>query len=451
MASETTPLATLLIVDDDEQTIELIRGAMEFPDLHVIWAMSAIEGIESFKEHRPRIVLVDLRLPDMSGMEVLEKLLSIDPGVEVILITGHYSSETAVEAIQKGAADYLNKPLAIDHLRARIGQILENLRHRLKYHSLMNEVLNIAQFQDMVGRSPAIIEVFSRIQRVAPHFRTVLVSGETGTGKELVARALHKMSGAPVEKYGVCNCAAVVDTLFESELFGYVKGAFTGANTDKIGLFEYANNGTVFLDEIGEMPLATQAKLLRVLQTQEVQRVGSPVPRKIDVRIVAATNKNLRTMVKEKQFREDLFYRLSMIEIHLPKLADRLEDLPLLIRHFTEHFAKQYKKPIEGISRRAQILLSRYSWPGNIRELENVIGNACMMADSPVIDVDDLPAVICEPMTLNKFSDDTMLTLDEVQKRHAKSVLQKVKGNKAQAAGVLGISRATLYKIISDD
>jgi len=451
MANEPATLATLLIIDDDEQTIELIRSALEFPELKIISDTSALDGIESFKEHRPRIVLCDLKLPDMSGMEVLEKILKIDPGVEVILITGHYSSETAVEAIHKGAADYLNKPLNIEHLRSRIGLILEDLRHRSKYHSLMKEVLNVAQFQDMIGRSPAIIEVFSRIQRVGPHFRTALISGDTGTGKELVARALHKMSGAPAEKYGICNCAAVVDTLFESELFGYVKGAFTGALQDKMGLFEYANGGTVFLDEIGDMPLSMQVKLLRVLQNQEIHRVGSPIARKIDVRIVAATHKDLRAMVKEGTFREDLFYRLSMIEIHVPRLSDRLEDLPLLVRHFTEHFAKQFKKPIEGFSRRAQIQLSRYAWPGNIRELENVIGNACMMANGPIIDMEDLSSTICESSAGNRIDDESLVTLAEVQKRYAKNVLSKVKGNKAQASEILGISRATFYKLIADN
>ena len=303
----------------------------------------------------------------------------------------------------------------------------------------------------MVGRSPLMMDVFARVRRAAPHFRTALITGATGTGKELVARAMHRLSPASAARMATCNCSAIVETLFESELFGYVKGAFTGAASDKIGLFEYANGGTVFLDEIGDMPLATQSKLLRVLEYREFQRVGSPVSRRADVRVVAATNRDLRDLMSKGQFREDLFYRLSMVEIKLPRLAERKEDLPLLERFFIEQFAAQYGRRIRGLTRDAQIVLARYSWPGNVREVENVLGHAYMMAEGDTIDVRDLPehlqgAVVPEPV-----EDEDLLPLAEVHRRHALRVLERVEGNKARAAKILGIHRATLYRLIEGE
>jgi transcriptional regulator with PAS, ATPase and Fis domain len=292
--------------------------------------------------------------------------------------------------------------------------------------------------------------VFSRIRRVAPHFRTVLVTGETGTGKELVARALHQLSPARSGPFAVCNASAVVETLFESELFGHKRGAFTGAVHDKIGLFEYATGGSLFLDEIGDMPLTTQTKLLRVLQTQEVQRVGALESRKVDVRVIAATNRPLRAMISEKQFREDLFYRLSMVEVKLPRLNDRKEDIPLLAQHFISKFSSQYRKDIRSITHRALMLLSRYSWPGNVRELENVLGNACMMTESDSITVRDLPEYVTTQATEAVLDDAYDLTLAEVERRHAKRVLARTGGNKVRAAKILGINRATLARLVDD-
>jgi DNA-binding NtrC family response regulator len=353
-----------------------------------------------------------------------------------------------VDAIQKGACDYLTKPLSIEKLRRRIALLLSEAEERRRTYELDHELLNACQFEGIVGRSPLMLDVFARIRRVAPHFQNVLVTGPTGTGKELVARALHRLSPVASGPFAICNCSAIVETLVESELFGYVRGAFTGANQDKVGVFEFANGGIVFLDEIGELPLASQGKLLRVLQNSEIQRIGSPVLRTVDVRVIAATNRNLRSLVAEGKFREDLYYRLAMAEIPLPRLMDRREDMPLLQRHFLEKFAAQYNKPVTGITRRAQNRMATYTWPGNVRELENTIGNACMMADGPVIDINDLPEPVRGLATAAQ--DDNLAPLHEMQRRHVIRVLEHVGGNKSQAAEILGISRATVYQLLAE-
>ncbi len=440
---------TLLAVDDNPENLELIRASLEELNVEILTAGDPEVGFEIFMKARPRIVLLDLVMPKINGMELLERIIAIDPGTDVILITSHYSPESAVEAIQKGASDYWTKPLDVEKLRGRISGFIGEAEKRQKTLRLDRELLDACQFEGMVGRSPVMLEVFARIRRVAPHFRTVLVTGATGTGKELVAHALHRLSPASRGQFAVCNCSALVENLVESELFGYVRGAFTGATQDKPGLFEHANGGTIFLDEIGELSMPAQAKLLRVLQNREVQRVGSLAPRSIDVRVVAATHRDLRTMVRDGQFREDLYYRLAMVEIGLPTLASRREDLPLLQRYFIEKFAADYKKSISGITRRTQTRMAAYPWPGNIRELENVIGNACMMVDGALIDIDDLPESLRAPLSGDLSTDETFLPLEEMQKRHILRVLEAVGGHKARAAEILGIGRATIYEMLS--
>jgi DNA-binding NtrC family response regulator len=439
----------LLAIDGDPKSLNLIKDALFDSGLEILTASDVTEGLEVLKRSRPRIVLLDLRLPSGSGLEILESILGFDPGIEVILMTTDYSTEAAIEAIQKGACDYFNKPLNAEKLRRRIAQLLWEAEERRRTYRLDQELVQACQFEGIVARSPVMLDVFARIRRVAPHFGTVLVTGATGTGKELVARALHRLSPAAASPFVVCNCSAIVESLLESELFGHVKGAFTGATHDKLGVFEYAKHGTVFLDEIGELPLTAQSKLLRVLQNHEIQRVGSPAPRLVDVRVIAATNRDLRSMVNEGTFRKDLYYRLAMIEVKLPGLAERREDLPLLERYFLEKFAAEYRKPLSGMTRRAQTRLANYTWPGNIRELENVIGNACMMVDGPVIDVSDLPEELRTQAGEGAERDESMLSLDELQKRHTKRVLELVGGNKSQAAEILGISRATIYQLLA--
>lgn len=320
---------------------------------------------------------------------------------------------------------------------------------REKTLSLDQELLQACQFEGIVSRSPLMFEVFAKMRRVAPHFRSALVTGATGTGKELVARALHNLSPASADRFVVCNCAALVESLVESEMFGYVRGAFTGATQDRAGFFENADGGTIFLDEIGELSPSAQAKLLRVLQDHRVQRVGTSVSRALDLRVIAATNRDLRPMVREGEFREDLYYRLAVVEIGLPALTDRREDLPLLERYFIKKFAAEYKKPIAGLTRRAQVRMATYPWPGNIRELENVIGNACMMADGMFLDISDLPERIRSRFSDQSPRDEALFSLEELQRRHVIRVLERVGGNKARAAEILGIGRATIYTILS--
>jgi DNA-binding NtrC family response regulator len=442
-------IITLLAIDDNPENLELVRAALEPMEVEVLTAVDPYAGFEVFKKTRPRVVLLDLIMPDQNGIELLERIVALDPVTDVILLTSHYSAESAVEAVQKGACDYWTKPLDVEKLRRRIGSLLGDAVQRRTTLRLDRELLNACQFESMVGRSPLMLDVFARIRRVAPHFRTVLVTGATGTGKELVAHALHRRSPVANGKFAVCNCSALVENLLESELFGHVRGAFTGATQDKAGLFEYADGGTIFLDEIGELSAPAQAKLLRVLQNREVQPVGSVTPRSIDVRVVAATHRDLKAMVRNGQFREDLYYRLAMVEITLPSLASRREDLPLLERHFVEKFAAEYGKEVSGLTRRTQTLMATYPWPGNIRELENVIGNACMMAEGNLIDVDDLPGNLRSPVAQESPSAESLLSLQEVQKRHVLRVLEAVGGHKARAAEILGIGRATIYQMLS--
>jgi len=439
----------LLAIDDNVENLEMISSALEREEIEISTSTDPEEGFEIFLRVRPRIVLLDLVMPKVSGMELLERIVSLDPGVDVILITAHYSAESAVEAIQKGACDYLTKPLDIERLRSRITNLVLDAENRQKTLRLDQELIDAYQFEGMVGRSPLMLDVYARIRRISPHFRTVLVTGATGTGKELVARALHRLSPASKGPFVVCNCSALVENLVESELFGYVRGAFTGATHDKIGLFEHADGGTIFLDEVGELAPGAQAKLLRVLQNRQVQRVGSLTPRNIDVRVIAATHRNLKSMVHEGQFREDLYYRLAVVEIGLPPLASRREDLPLLERYFIEKFSTEYNKPIAGLVRRAQTRLATYPWPGNVRELENVIGNACMMVDGNLIDINDLPERLRGPMDESLQGSEEFLSLEEMQRRHVLRVLDSVGGNKARAAEVLGIGRATIYQLLS--
>jgi two-component system, NtrC family, response regulator HydG len=451
LSGDSQAAISLLVIDDNPSSVDLIAHAVAQPGLDILTAYDPEEGLDLFRKRRPQIVLTDLMMPRMSGLEVLERIMEVDPATDVILMSAQYSTDSAVEAVKKGASDYLNKPVPIGPLRERIARLVEEVRKRQRALQLEDELRTASEFEGIVGRSPQMWEMFWRIRRVAPHYRALLIAGETGTGKDLVARALHRLSPVASGHFVVLNCSAIVETLFESELFGHVKGSFTGATHDKPGLFEYAHGGTLFLDEIGDMPLGTQAKLLRVLQNQEVQRVGSLGARKVDVRVIAATNHDLRSAVAGKRFREDLYYRLSMVEIQTPRLAERKEDLPLLQRHFVARFAAQYGKELRGITHRAQIRLSQHTWPGNVRELENVLGHAAMMTMNDMLDAQDLPAYLhasSEHAGQTGAFEPAGSTLAEVERAYIIRVLRENGGVVKTAATGLGLPRTTLNALM---
>jgi DNA-binding NtrC family response regulator len=423
---------SLVIIDDHRDSLELLSTALAQAGLEISTAPDAEAGLDLIYTRHPQIVITDLLMPGMSGMEVLERVLEFDPTTDVILMSGHYSTESAVEAIRKGASDYLNKPVSVAMLRDRIGGQVEEARRRQRTIQLEEELLAGCEFQGMVGNSPLMWEVFSRIRRIAPHYRTALVSGATGTGKNLVARAIHRLSPAAAGRFVVLNCSSLEEKLLESEL----------------GLSEQPG-GTLFLDEIGDMPLSTQAKLLRALEDQEIPGV---------IRVIAATRGDLRAAVADKQFREDLYYRLAMVEIRTPGLAERAEDIPLLERSFTASFAAQYGKTVRGLTPRARILLGRHNWPGNVRELENAIGHACMMVMGDTIDVRDLPEYLWDAGERACSSSPSAAgaavaspshgALEDQERRLIAQALERVDGNQSKAARLLHIGRDALrYKV----
>jgi DNA-binding NtrC family response regulator len=441
-----TDAIRIVVIDDNPGSLELLSTALSRPGVAVHMASNPAEGLELVRKHHPQLVVTDLVMPEMNGLQVLEEVVKFDPLIDVLLMTAHYTTETAVEAIRKGAADYLQKPVKISLLRDRVADLLASAERRRKVHSAPDESREWV-FEEMIARSSRMWDLFAMIQRIAPHYRSVLVQGPTGTGKDLIASALHRRSRVP-GKFIVLNCSAVVETLFESELFGHVKGAFTGADRDKVGLLELANGGTLFLDEIGDMPLSTQAKLLRALQNREFLPVGSLTVRKVDVRIIAATHHDLRAAIAEGKFREDLYYRLSMVELNVPPLQERPEDIPLLARHFVQKFGREFSKPVEGITPRAAIILQRHGWPGNIRELEHVIGRACMLTEGTMLDVSDLPEEIARRSGATNAAPGAASSLADHERQLVEQALRESAGNQSEAARKLGIGRDALrYKM----
>ncbi|NUQ27183.1 MAG: sigma-54-dependent Fis family transcriptional regulator, partial [Acidobacteriaceae bacterium] len=428
---------------------ELLSTALEREGLSIHTANEPTQGLEFVRSLRPRMVITDLVMPGMTGLEVLRQVMHIDPTIDVLLMTAHYTTETAVEAIRNGAADYLQKPVKIADLRERVRRLLEAAEKRRLASSGSDDAGDF-HFEGLVAKSEAMWNLFAMVEKVAPHFRSLLIQGPTGSGKDLIARALHERSGLK-GKFVVLNCSAVVETLFESELFGHVRGAFTGADRDKTGLFQLADGGTLFLDEIGDMPLNTQAKLLRAIQNQEVMPVGSLHAKRVNVRIVAATHRNLRQAVQQGIFREDLYYRLSMVELTLPPLAARKEDIPLLSSFFLRRFAVDFGKKVEGISQRALRVLERYSWPGNVRELEHVVGRACMLTDNVTIDVKDLSENIIAASSealVEAVDDPGVSVLDSQERAVVERILHETNWNQSEAARKLGIGRDALrYKM----
>ncbi len=443
------PLVDICVLDDEPAMIEMLTETLSSFGYRCVGTSDPQQALDFVSTGKGRIVLCDLKMPAMDGLTFLEQSLQRDPGVYVILMTGFYSLESAIEAIKRGAYDYLPKPLDRQRLKKTIGELAEQFQRQRRIHDLERQLVSDLEFHGIVSRSPAMIDVFETVRKISRHYVNVLLVGPTGSGKELVAHAIHQMSPVANQRLAVCNCSAIVDTLLESQLFGHVRGSFTGATETRAGLFEYANGGTVFLDEVGETSLAMQAKLLRVIQNREIQRVGSPEIHRVDVRLIAATNRDLRTEVAAGRFREDLFYRLSTIQIRIPSLAQRLEDIPALVTFFIKKYNAAFGKDIQGLTRRAQAALLQHHWPGNVRELENVISSAALVTLNNFIDVHDLPEQLQKPDRMATPGKSWRpLPLDQVRRDHIERVLDLCSGNRVRAAQMLGIGRTSLYRYL---
>jgi two-component system, NtrC family, response regulator PilR len=386
-----TTLPRILIVDDEPSMREMLRIVLRRDGYDVTVAANGTEALDLLKRDAFELLLSDIRMPDISGVEVLRAAKDLNRDIVAFMMTAYASTNTAVEAMRLGAVDYFTKPFSMDELRLKVRQHLES--HRLKEENLLlkRELRTRHQFSSIIGRSESMLAVFKLVETIAKTNSTVLITGESGTGKDMVARAVHYNSLRREFPFVALNCGAVPETLLESELFGHIRGAFTGADTNKKGLIEVAERGTVFLDEIGEMNAVMQVKLLRVLQDRRFRRLGGTEEVQADIRIIAATNQDLPRLVSDGRFREDLFYRINVIPIHLPPLRERREDIPLIAEHFLEKFATQMNKPVHAISGEAQERLSAYAWPGNVRELENVIERAVALEETPVILPETLP------------------------------------------------------------
>jgi two-component system response regulator HydG len=417
-------------------------------------ANSGGAGIKRMEEASFDAVLTDLVMPDRSGIEVLQEAGRLQPDAVVLLITGHESVKTAVDAMRHGAADYLTKPVDIVELRARLSRAVETGRLRRTNVELQRQLDKRFGFEGIIGHSPPMQRLFDVLGQVSATTVTVLIYGESGTGKELVARAIHTNSPRAKEPFVAVNCAALSEGLIESELFGHVKGAFTGAVAHKEGRIVYADHGTLFLDEVGDMPLATQAKLLRVLETREVQPVGGNAVQKVDIRLVAATNRELKSMVREGTFREDLLYRLQVVHLELPPLRERAGDVPLLIDHFIGELAAHHRRAVRGITPEARALLVRYEWPGNVRELRNVIENMVLLARSDVLGIEDVPEGV-RPGTHGGSAKSggyelAGRSLSDVERDLIRENLKLAGGNREKTAKLLGIGERTLYRKIKE-
>ena len=437
--------AQLLVIDDDAVTRELLTEVLQSEGYHVAACDSGASALARAEREHFDLAVTDVRMPEMDGIAVTRALKARDPAIQVIVMTAFGSVETAVEAIRHGAFDYVSKPMNLEEIKSTVRRALGERRH-MDARTNGGRGVEDDTYGIVVGRSPAMVEVYKTVARVAPSRSTVLIEGESGTGKELIAAALHRHSGRAAGRFVAVDCGSLTDTLLESELFGYVRGAFTGAVGEKKGLFEEASGGTIFLDEIGDIGAPMQAKLLRVLQEYEIKRVGGQEWIKVDVRVVAATNRNLEQLVQRGSFREDLFYRLKVVTITLPPLRERREDIPLLAEHFLRRYAERNDKHISHLTDDAMVLLMDYPWPGNIRELEHCIERAVALASGTVLTPEDLAPELRSTLeaTLHRGTP----TLEEVKRRYLEHVLAETGGNISRAATILGVDRRSLYRML---
>jgi DNA-binding NtrC family response regulator len=450
---------TVLVVDDEEGVRASIRAILE-DTCDVLEAEDGAAALEVLRAHEVDLVMLDQRMPGEAGIDVLPRIKAAYPSTVVVIATAVRDLRTAVEALRRGAYDYLTKPFDVD-------DILLLAQRALEKRALEREVLGLrsalaggapggaaaGSFEGMVGRHPEMARIYQLVTQIATTPATVLITGESGTGKELVARAIHRRSERGGQPFVAVNVAAIPDTLIESELFGHEKGAFTGAHARKLGKFELAHGGTVFLDEIGCLRLDLQAKLLRALQEREIERVGGIRPVPVDVRILSATNVNLKAAVKSRAFREDLYYRLNVVPVHVPPLRERREDIPFLVEHFVGKIARECHRDVRGVAAGALEVLARYDWPGNVRELENVIHRAVVLARGAVIQLQDVPLDVALPETGSRLAEDTGLPLREAceqfERQYILRVLEGVQWNVSRAARLLGVHRNTVLAKLS--
>jgi DNA-binding NtrC family response regulator len=452
----------LLIVDDDPLIPALIERFARKLGFDVASRASGRDALASLSELRPDVMLVDLRMPELSGIDVLKAVRAADPECQVILMTGDATLETAIEAVKAGALDYLSKPLDFDRLATLLVEVRDNIQRRELMMAGDAEVGRQCEFHGMVGRSPVMQELFDAIRRLAPHARTVLISGEAGTGKSLVARALHEASPRQGRRWVPLDCSAVAEARFESELFGQVGPAAAGASQAKLGMFDHADGGTLFLDEAGDLPLPIQAKLLRAVEYNEIQPVGSAGSRSVDVYVIAASSRDLRAESVAGRFRPDLFYRLSVVELRVPALRERAEDIPYLTARFVGECAAALNRSITGVAPSAERLLQQNHWPGNVRELREVVERACAASENRILSERDFLGALEPPRDTaanravaaapgaGRHAREGPLDLhaSQAQRAHIERVLHQARGNKAAAAKLLGISRRSLYRWI---
>jgi two-component system response regulator HydG len=440
----------ILVVDDDSAHRTMLRTLVGGWGYDIVEADDGSTAIEKVKEQPFDLILMDVRMLKVSGLEALEGIKAFNPAIPVTIMTAYSSVETAVEALKKGAYDYLTKPLDFDKLRLTIERAMEHTRLKEENRLLKESLGKHFDMQNIIGRSSAMISLLETVAHVAPSEATVMITGESGTGKELIAGVIHHNSPRKNGPFVKINCAAITETLLESELFGHEKGAFTGADRRKEGRFYQANQGSIFLDEVSEMPLTMQVKLLRVLQERELTRVGGEKVIPVDVRVIAATNKDLVDLKNKGLFREDLYYRLNVVSLEIPPLTGRREDIPLLAQHFLEIFVEKNNKKIKGFTPKAMDQLVRYDWPGNVRELMNAVERAVVLARTDYLDDQDFsilqPSIQQPTPVLSDFDLIDNISLEDVEKTAILRMLESVAGNKSEAARRLGITRKTLHK-----
>jgi DNA-binding NtrC family response regulator len=438
----------ILAVDDDTVACQLLQEVLQREGYRVSTATSGQEAIRLAEEQPFDLAILDIRMPDVDGIEVLKVLKRLNHQMPVLMTTAYSSMQTAIEATRLGAYDYLSKPCKIEELLLTVKRALEQYTLLQENHYFRQELREKYKFENIVGNTPTMLGLYKTVARLVDSKTTVLIQGESGTGKELIARALHFNGVRATRPFVAVDCASLTESLLESELFGHMRGAFTGAVETKKGLFEKADGGTVFLDEIAEISPALQAKLLRVLQQHEIRRVGGTEAIALDVRVIAATNKDLEVLVKAGRFRDDLFYRLHVVTLYLPPLRERQEDIPLLANHFLRKYREANQKLITHIAPEALHLLCIYDWPGNVRELEHTIERAVTLTMNNCLQPEDLPAKLQQPLPSTPSGPaSAWLSLDELEKQHIQTVLRVTQGNKKKAAQILGINRRSLYRM----